>query len=45
MYHLVLNPGEYELEFKINNQVVKKVKQLVGADLTQVNVKLNSEDL
>jgi len=45
MYHLVLNPGEYELEFKVNGQLVKKAKQQVGNDLTQMDVQINSQDL
>lgn len=41
MYHLVLNPGQYELQFKVNNQVVKKVKHQVGSTLSRANVDLS----
>lgn len=38
MYHIVLNPGEYELVFKVNNQIVKKVKQVINTNLARTNV-------
>lgn len=41
MYHLVLNPGNYELQFKVNNQVVKKVRHTVGSSLSRANVDLS----
>jgi carboxypeptidase T len=41
MYHLVLNPGRYELEFKVNNKVIKKVKHNVVLTLGQLDVSVN----
>ena len=33
MYHLVLNPGTYTLNFKINNSLVKKETITIGDEL------------
>jgi carboxypeptidase T len=40
MYHLVLTPGEYYLEFIINNNTVKKVKKSILSKLDVLDVKL-----
>lgn len=39
-FHLVLNPGEYNLEFIVDDNIVKKVKVEIGDSLKRLNVSL-----
>lgn len=40
MYHLVLNPGEYDLHFKINDVIESKERVTIGKTLGQLNVSI-----
>jgi hypothetical protein len=40
MYHLVLTPGEYDLEFMIEGNIIKKVKKSILSSLDVLDVKL-----
>ncbi len=40
MYHLILNPGTYELVFKVDNNIVRKEKVTVQGKLNTLNIKI-----
>ena len=40
LYHLVLNPGKYNLEFIVNNQIVKKENVTIDMNLSTLNVEI-----
>jgi hypothetical protein len=40
MYHLVLNPGRYTLNFKLDGKLIKKEQIIIGAELEVFDIRL-----
>jgi hypothetical protein len=40
MFHLVLNPGTYTLNFKVNSKIIKSEKVVIGNELELFNIRL-----